>query len=40
MKKRKIYLTSFFIALFLLFLAGCSQKSQEVPAKKGYCDIE
>lgn len=34
MKKRKIYLTSFFIALFLLFLAGCSQKSQEVPAKK------
>ena len=34
MKKRKIYLTSFFIALFLLFLAGCSQKSQEVPDKK------
>lgn len=34
MNKRKIYLTSFFVALFLLVLAGCSQNSQEVPAKK------
>lgn len=34
MKKRKIYLASFFVALFLLVLTGCSQKSQEIPAKK------
>lgn len=34
MKKRKIYLASFFVALFLLVLTGCSQKSQEIPTKK------
>lgn len=34
MKKRKIYLASFFVALFLFVLAGCGQKAQNVPAKK------
>lgn len=34
MKKKKIYLASFFIALFLFVLAGCGQKAQNVPAKK------
>ncbi|WP_290079529.1 alpha/beta hydrolase [Lactobacillus taiwanensis] len=34
MKKRKIYLASFFIAAFLFILAGCSQKTQNIPAKK------
>ena len=34
MKKKKIYLASFFVALFLFVLAGCGQKAQNVPAKK------
>lgn len=34
MKKKKIYLASFFIAVFLFLLTGCSQKAQNVPAKK------
>ena len=34
MKKKKIYLASFFVALFLFVLAGCGQKAQYVPAKK------
>ena len=34
MKKRKIYLASFFVALFVFTLSGCSQKAQNVPAKK------
>ena len=34
MKKRKIYLASFFVALFFSVLTGCSQKSQEIPTKK------
>nr|WP_288647032.1 alpha/beta hydrolase [uncultured Lactobacillus sp.] len=37
MKKKKIYLASFFVALFLFVLAGCGQKAQKaqnVPAKK------
>lgn len=34
MKKKKIYLASFFVVLLLFVLAGCSQKAQEVPAKK------
>lgn len=34
MKKKKIYLASFFIAVFLFLLTGCSQKIQNVPAKR------
>lgn len=34
MKKKKIYLASFFIALFLFVLAGCGQKAQNIPAKR------
>ncbi|MCT3342235.1 alpha/beta hydrolase [Lactobacillus johnsonii] len=34
MKKKKIYLASFFIAVILFVLAGCGQKTQSVPAKK------
>lgn len=34
MKKKKIYLASFFVAVFLFVLAGCGQKTQNVPAKK------
>ena len=34
MKKKKIYLASFFIAVFLFVLAGCGQKTQNVPAKR------
>ncbi|WP_253938961.1 hypothetical protein [Lactobacillus taiwanensis] len=34
MKKRKIYLASFFIAAFLFILAVGSQKTQNIPAKK------
>ena len=34
MKKKKIYLASFFVALFLFVLAGCGQKAQNVLAKK------
>ena len=34
MKKKKIYLASFFVALFLFVLAGCGQKAQNVPAKR------
>lgn len=34
MKKKKIYLAIFFVALFLFVLAGCGQKAQNVPAKK------
>lgn len=34
MKKKKIYLASFFIAVFLFVLTGCSQKTQNVPATR------
>ena len=34
MKKKKIYLASFFVALFLFVLAGCGQKAQNIPAKR------
>lgn len=34
MKKKKIYLASFFIAVFLFLLTGCSQKIQNIPAKR------
>lgn len=34
MKKKKIYLASFFVALFLFVLAGCGQKAQNVPSKR------
>src|SRR5699024_5841732 len=39
MKKKKIYLASFFVALFLFVLAGCGQKAQNVPAKKATASL-